>query len=172
MCDTAEIDEILKRRFNALEISKEYNVILPYTGDGLKALYTLMNGNIRDILNSLSTTVIEITEEKPVLLDRDELSKTLKFILEERYLNNIPPKAKKVLLEIVKYPEITNKSLSDILKIRRSNISSYIKDLQSSGCVYLRRKTGKDKYWSAEPKMNWFLLKPNKKGQKTVSYFR
>ena len=38
-----------------------------------------MNGNIRDILNSLSTAVFYGTEESPILLNKNKLSKTLKI---------------------------------------------------------------------------------------------
>jgi len=74
-------------------------------------------------------------------------------------LGRITPRARQVLDKIIKHDEITNKALSDKLKIPRSNISTYIKDLENQGCVYLRRKTGKDKFWKADPKIKWSLLK-------------
>ncbi|MBU1988642.1 MAG: winged helix-turn-helix transcriptional regulator, partial [Nanoarchaeota archaeon] len=55
--------------------------------------------------------------------------------------------------------EITNKALSDKLKIPRSNISTYITQLENAGCVYLRRKNGKDKFWKADPRIRWSSLK-------------
>jgi len=125
----------------------------------LQVIYKLMQGNIRDILNTLSTAVFHATSESPILLDRNELSRTLKEILEKRYLNHLTPRAKEVLAEIVKHEEITNKSLSDKLKIPRSNISNYVRDLENAGCVFLRRKNGKDKFWKADPKIKWSLLK-------------
>jgi len=32
-------------------------------------------------------------------------------------------------------------------------------DLESAVCVYIRRKNGKDKFWSADPLFKWALLK-------------
>ncbi len=154
-----EVKEVIKNRFEYLRISKDYNIIYPYTEDCLYILYTLMQGNIRDILNSLSTAVFDATNESPILLDRNRLARTLKEILEKRYLNALTPRVRVVLAEIIKYDEITNKLLSDKLKMPRSNISTYIKDLENAGCVYLRRKNGKDKYWKADPKIKWSLLK-------------
>ena len=154
-----ETKEIIRKRFEALRISKEFNLIYPFNDDSLKVLYDLMNGNIRNILNSLSTAVFEATDEKPVNIDRNKLAKILNDILEKRYLVSITTRPREVLNEIVKHEEITNKSLSDKLKIPRSNISTYVKTLEVSGCVYLRRKNGKDKFWSAEPKIKWLLLK-------------
>lgn len=154
-----EVKEIIKKRFEGLRIATDLNIIYPYTEDCLKTLYELMEGNIRDILNSLSTAVFHITTESPITLDRNKLAKVLKEILEKRYLTALTPKAREVLEEIAKYKEITNKSLSDKLKIPRSNISTYIKDLETAGCVFLRRKNGKDKFWKADPKIRWSLLK-------------
>lgn len=144
-----------------MRIKKEYNIIFPYTDEALKTIYELMDGNIRDVLNSLSTAVFFITTESPVILDRNKLARVLNAILEKRFLNSLTPAMRKVLNEIVKHQEITNKLLSDKLKIPRSNISTYIKDLENAGCVYLRRKDGKDKWWKADPKIRWSLLKEN-----------
>lgn len=154
-----EVEEIIKKRFEHLRISKDYNIIYPYTNDCLQVIYKLMEGNIRDILNSLSTAVFYATYESPILLDRNKLAKTLQEILEKRYLHFLTPKAKEVLAEVVKHNEVTNKALSDKLKIPRSNISTYIRDLENAGCVYLRRKNGKDKFWKADPKIKWLSLK-------------
>ncbi len=74
-------------------------------------------------------------------------------------------------MEIVRREEITNKSLSDLLDLPRSNISGYIKDLEEAGYVYLRRKTGKDKFWSADPILKWGLLKEKKTIQKGLHAF-
>lgn len=153
-----ETKEILKKRFSALRISNDYNLIYPYTENCLRVLYDLMNGNIRNILNSLSTAVLFATGEQAVVIDRNKLAKVLKDVLEKKYLHNLTQKPKEVLYEVVKHLEITNKSLADKLDIPRSNISTYIKNLEQEGCVYLRRKNGKDKFWSAEPKVKWSLL--------------
>jgi len=154
-----EVKELLKKRFESLRISKDYNIIYPYTEDCLLTIYDLMGGNIREILNSLSTAVFHITNESPVVLDKNKLAKVLKDILEKRYLSSLTPAMRKVLNEVIRHDEITNKALSDKIKIPRSNISNYIKDLENAGCVYLRRKNGKDKFWKADSKIRWSLLK-------------
>lgn len=153
-----ETTEVINKRFEALRISKEYNITIPFTQDALRKLYDLMNGNIRSVLNSLHTAVIEITNEKPVLLNANDLSKTLKLVLEKRYISKLTDKQKELLFEIAKHEEITNKSISDKLNIKRSNVSIYIKDLINEGLVYLRRKNGKDKFWSARPHIKWHSL--------------
>ncbi|MDP3104929.1 MAG: winged helix-turn-helix transcriptional regulator [Candidatus Methanoperedens sp.] len=166
-----EVDKIIKKRFESMQI-EGLDYVVPFTKDCLKMLYDLWGGNIRHILNSLSTAVQELTVEKPVTIDENILARTLNSVLEKRYYSRItPPRALDVLKEIVKREEITNKSLSDLLDLPRSNISGYLRDLEAAGCVYLRRKTGKDKFWSADPTMKWMLLRESKVVQKSLQTF-
>jgi len=166
-----EMDELIKKRFEAMRI-EDLEYVIPFTKDCLKILFDLWGGNIRHILNSFSAAVQEVTGEKPIILDENNLAKTLKFVLEKRfYSKKIAPRAKDVLMEIVEREEITNKNLSDLLDLPRSNISGYIKDLEEAGYVYLRRKTGKDKFWSADPILKWGLLKEKKTIQKSIRSF-
>lgn len=166
-----EVDKIIEKRFESMQI-EGLGYVVPFTKDCLKMLYDLWGGNIRHILNSLSTAVQELTVEKPVTIDENILAKTLNSVLEKRYYSRItPPRALDVLKEIVKREEITNKGLSDMLNLPRSNISGYLRDLEAAGCVYLRRQTGKDKFWSADPTMKWMLLRENKVVQKSFQTF-
>lgn len=160
-----EIEEVIKKRFEILRISPELNYIVPYMHDCLESLYGLWGGNIRNILNSLSTSVLEATNERPIILDKNLLAITLKSVLEKRYISRLQTRAKDVLLEMVKHNEITNKKLASELKIAPSNISYYLKELQNEGLVILIRKEGKDKYWSVEPKVKWLQLKIEDKYQ-------
>ena len=167
-----EIKEIINKRFETMGIEGlEY--VVPFTDDCLKILYDLWGGNIRHILNSFSTAIQERTIEKAEILDENTLTQTLKSVLQKRYYSQIPtPRAKDVLMEIVKKEEITNKSLADKLGIPRSNVSQYIRDLERIGCVYLKRKTGKDKFWSADPSLKWALLKEKSYVQRPIQAFK
>ena len=166
-----EVNELIKKRFEAMRI-EDLEYVIPFTKDCLKILFDLWGGNIRHILNSLSTAVQEATEEKPIVLDENTLAITLKSVIEKRYSSKkITPRAKDVLMEIVRREDITNKSLSDLLDLPKSNISGYIKDLEEAGYVYLRRKKGKDKFWSADPILKWSLLKEQKTVQKSLHAF-
>ncbi len=165
-----EINEIITKRFEIMRI-KDLEYVIPFTPDCLTMLYNLLGGNIRQILNSLSTAVTELTTEKAVIIDENLLIKTLKSVLEKRYYSKINTRAKDVLMEIVKRDEITNKSISEKLNMESSNVSTYIKHLEATGCVYLRRKNGKDKFWSADPALKWALLKEKPTVQRTIATF-
>ncbi len=164
-----EIKKILKIRMEKMRISEEMNYFIPHAESSLQSLYELFNGNIRNILNSLSAAILAKTKERAIKLDEYTLCSTLKGILEERYLSELRNRAKDVLLEVVKHEEITNKSIAEKLHIARSNVSTYMNDLENEGCVYLRRKNGKDKFWSAQPQMKWYLLKVDEERAKQRS---
>ncbi len=165
-----EIKKILKIRFEKLNIDRlKYSI--PYNEDCLNSLFELFGGNIRNILNSLSTAVLEVSGERPIILDRYTLADTLKSVLEKRYLSKLQPRAKEVLINAVKYDEITNKQLSKNTGIARPNISLYLSHLRDAGCIYLRRKNGKDKFWTVEPKIKWMLLKEGKENQNSISLY-
>ncbi len=165
-----EINEIIAKRFEAMKI-KGLDYVIPFTKDCLQRLYELWGGNIRYILNSLSTATQELTTEKAVIIDENLLAKTLKSVLEKRYYSKINKRPKDVLMEIIKREEVTNKALSEKMNMDSSNVSHYIKDLETAGCVYVRRKNGKDKFWSADPLLKWALLKENPTVQITMSAF-
>jgi Cdc6-like AAA superfamily ATPase len=164
-----EIEEIIKKRMDKIRISKDLNYVVPYSPEVLKTLYDLYGGNIRDILNSLSTAITEVAKEKPVILDQPLLARTLKSVVEKRYLAGLQKRARQVLLEGVKHKEITNSELSVRTKIARTNMSTYIKQLETNGCMYLRRKEGKDKYWATDPKIRWLLLTEGDINRKTMA---
>ncbi len=154
-----EIKKILEIRLEKMRISKEITRITPHSESSLQSLYELFNGNIRNILNSLSTAILAKTSERAIKLDEYSLCSTLKMILEQRYLSRLTNRARDVLLEVITHEEITNKSIAEKLHIARSNVSLYTNELEDEGCIYIRRKDGKDKFWSAQPQMKWYLLK-------------
>ena len=156
-----EIKQILYSRLEAMRIASDITYIVPHAENALQSLYDLYSGNIRNILNSLSTAVLANTKERAVSLDEYSLCITLKQVLEDRYLVKLKQRTKDVLLEIIKREEVTNKSIAENTKIARSNVSTYLSDLEKQGCIYLRRKNGKDKFWTAQPQMKWYILKVN-----------
>ena len=163
-----EIEQIITKRLEILKISKELRVIKPFDKSALHVLYELYNGNIRYILNSLSTAIVECTNEKPVILNSESIGKVLKQLVEKRYLHNLPNNPRRILEQMVEHEEITNRHISQLTEIARSNVSTYLNDLEKEGCIYLRRKNGKDKYWSVDPKIKWIKFKANVDINQTV----
>lgn len=154
-----EIKEILKGRIEMMRINEELNYIVPYSDDAIEVLYNLYSGNIREILNSLSTAIIEETKDQTVVLNADRLSKTLKSIVETRYLRQLSKRPKEVLSEIIKSGEITNTQLSKSMGMASSNMTGYLKELEKQGCIYVKRQDRKNKYWSAVSQLKWLEIK-------------
>jgi GTPase SAR1 family protein len=156
-----EVEEIIETRLSKMKISAQ--IIKPYDDKVLEILYKLYNGNIRDILNSLSTAVLAATQDKPILLTEDTLSIVLRDAVEKRFLSNLSPKAKEILKVILnaKKGEITNRGIAELAKVGRPNVSTYIhQELEKYSCVHLKRKNGKDKFWAVRPEIKWMLLNP------------
>ncbi len=163
-----EISEILNKRLYSLKIGDDIDLIIPYTSDVIDELYRIFDGNIRDVLNSLNSAIVELTYERPIILDMNKLVSTLNIILEKTFFKSITQRGKDVLMEVVKRKEITNKSISDNLHIPSQNVSKYLKDLKSKGCIRVRRKDSMNKFWCANPQLKWILLKTTNKSQKIV----
>lgn len=154
-----EIKQILKVRFEKLRINPELGIVIPFKEDALNIIYELYSGNIRHVLNSLQTAILESTKERAMVLDKNSISIILRQIAEKRYLGKLQKRPRDVLTAAIKHNEVTNKQLASETKIARSNVSTYVGQLEENGCIYLRRRDGKDKYWSVEPKLKWILLK-------------
>ena len=163
--EIGQIKEVIAIRMEKLRI-KGMDALKPFDESALEALYSLYGGNIRNILNSLETAVLYLTNERAVILDSTMLANALRSAVEKRYLSKLNSKARALLEVTVERDEITNKELSIATKTAASNVSKYLKDLQNSGCVYLKRKDGKDKYWGADAKIKWMLLEPGATARK------
>ncbi len=165
-----ETKQALAKRFDKLRIAN-LTYVVPYTPEALEQLYNLYSGNMRDILNSLSTACLAATKERPLVLDKNALTRVLRYVAETRLVREIPPRAKELLLVSVEHDEITNRHLARLLGIARSNVSKYTRELEQRGCMFVRRKDGKDKFWSVDPKIKWLTLREEKFTQKGMSQF-
>lgn len=162
----SEIKKIIDERFNILKIKNdEIKVIKPFDESAMVLIYNLYNGNIREILNSLNTAVLEVTENLPVTLNKNDIARILNSVAEERFISPLSERVKQVLELIVKNGEITNKGIYNAMNIDKPNVSIYVHNLIDKGLVYLKRKVGKDKFWSARPEIKWVLLKTDKNQQ-------
>ena len=65
-----------------------------------------------------------------LVLDDNDVARILGNQIEEKYLKDIKPHAKDVLLKIVQSEEITNKSILNALKMPRPQVLIYLSDLK------------------------------------------
>jgi len=152
-----EVESIINKRIEALTI-KGFTSDVPIDKEVIKILYDLYEGNLRHILNSLSTAFKEVTDEIPVRLTVTKLKESLFNLVKERWLNKITDVEKGVLFEILNVQEITNKQLSSKLKKHPQNISKITNKLLDLCAIRVKRKEGREKFFSVEPSLKWFLL--------------
>ena len=61
--------------------------------------------------------------------------------------------------------------MQELTGIARSNVSTYLGNLEKAGCISLKRKDGKDKYWSVDAKIKWIRLEYGDEKQKQILDF-
>lgn len=150
---------------------KDMKFINPVTPECVELLYNLHNGNLRAILNSFSTAVRHATEEKPIILTEEILSKILSEVAKERFANKITPTMQLVLKEMLKQKESTNNSLATKLKKQPQNISKYFSALKENQCVSLVRTDGREKFYSVAEWIKWLLLDSKNGYQSRMTQF-
>ena len=164
------VKKLIRARIKSSEI-KGVNAFDPVSDEAIEILYELHNGNIRAILNSLSTALREVTEEKPVYLTKDVLCKVLYTTAQRRFSRKITPTMQKVLMEMLMQKESTNKSLVVKLGKQSQNISKYLKILKENQCITLLRTDGREKFYAVAEWVKWLLLKPEGQHQTAVDDF-
>lgn len=161
-----EIEAIIGKRIKYLAI-KEFTSGVSIENGVIKALYELYEGNLRHILNSLSTAFCETTSEVPVSLTVSILKHSLKNVAEKKWLNQLTKLEKEVLYAILQTEGITNNALSKKLRKHAQNISKITNKLIEICAIRVKKKVGREKFFAAEPSTKWLLLRETEEEIKT-----
>jgi DNA-binding MarR family transcriptional regulator len=155
-----EAFEIIESRVRYLA-SPGYASSNPVTRGTVHELFGLYGGSLRWVLNSLSTAVLEATNDRPILLT-PSLSREILFAAgQKRFEADLSPKIRTVLVEINQRRESTNKQLCEALKVKVPNMSAYLRELQTKDAVELVRVDGKYRYYAVTGWAKWLKLKPH-----------
>ena len=111
--DYEEVKNVIDIRLNELRLSEANTVIRPHSEDSLKLLYDLYQGNIRDILNSLSSSV---NEKNVVTLSAVMTKQVLKEKATSLFIEKMSPTELKVLLYVLENGSVNNKEKDEKLK--------------------------------------------------------
>jgi len=152
-----ELVKIIDKRMEALQIPG-LTLVKPFDNSAISLLHKAYSGNIRAILNSLSTAIQNTVTKEAVTLNAGLTARTLGGIAEKRFLSKASPSGKKVLIEILKAGETTNKRISEKTEIRPQNVSKHFKELESTGAIFLSRLEGREKYYQVHPSVKWMNL--------------
>lgn len=150
---------IIKVRIEELKIPR-LRTVHPCSDEAVSLLYGLYEGNIRAILNSLATAVLEMVKDTPITLDDKQIKYVLNSVAKKRFTSKLSPTMQKVLNALLVMKSGTNKGLSKELGIAPQNMSGYLKELVNAGCIYLVRTEGRVKYYSVSDWVKWLTLEP------------
>jgi len=165
-----DVQSVIQKRIDVLKIPGLFTVS-PCTNDAIFLLYNLHDGNIRAILNSLSTAVLEIVKDAPVTLDEQQTKIVLNSVAKKRFTSQLSPTVQKVLHELLIMKNGTNTMLSKKLDMKPQNMSSYLKELSKSGCIFLVKSEGKEKFYAVSDWVKWLTLEPDKTTQAKLDRF-
>ena len=158
-----ELKQLLDKRIQYLNISG-LDSIKPYEDEIITKLYQLYNGNLRSILNSLSTAFNELViDNRPTIMNSEILINTLSNTAKKRWLDKITDTEKEALFLILNSGEITNKEIAQSLKKQKQNISKITNRLLDIYAIKIKRTDGKEKYFTVDSSIKWFLLEKEKK---------
>ena len=146
------------------------NTSLEVTSSIISKLYSLYDGILRFILNSLSTAFKELVRDSPIILDQDSLIKVLSETGKKRWLNKLTDVEQEVLFLILKKGEINNKEIAKKLKKQKQNISKVTNKLLDLCAIKVKKFEGKEKFFTVEHSIKWFLLEDKKKDQAKEDY--
>lgn len=153
--DISELKETVKRRFLSLKTPNGH-FISPCYLECVDALYMLYNGNTSYIFKSLKQAIIKNSENSPKTLAVADMKTILRGLVNER-LSQISPRAKTILLHLLKKKRLNNSALAKDLSILAQNVSAYMKQLQGVDLVF-SVKEGRQRFFEPSEVAAWLLL--------------
>lgn len=152
-----EIKKLLEIRIKQLA-SPYLNPIKPYEDEIISRLYNLYEGNLRYILHSLTILFQEIVKDNPIVISNREMTRVLSETAKKRWISKLTDLEKEVLFLILESDEITNKNIAKKLQKHKQNVSKITNKLLDLCAIRIKRIEGKEKFFSVEPSIKWFLL--------------
>jgi len=159
-----DVKEILKKRINTLKL-KDSIPISPHTDKALDVLFKLHDGNLREILNSLSNCIMELPpSNSPLQINEFSVRELLFSKVDKTYLSKLTDVEKEILLKIIDKGAITPSEIAKLTGKTRQNISSkYLPKLEDRGVIEFKGSEGIYRYYEICPELKWWKLEMNEK---------
>lgn len=166
-----DIKKILEIRVNELKSNEKSKPICPHTNKALQILFKLHNGNLREILNSLSNCILELASSNyPIKIDDVLLRKILSEKAKKTYLSKLTDVEKKILFDIIDRGVLTPSEIAKVTHKSRQNISSkYIPKLESVGAIEFKGSESRNSYYEVAPEIKWCKLEIPEKEMKELN---
>ncbi len=146
----------INTRYNILNKDKKW--IKPVDDSVIRYLYNCFQGDIRDIMNTLTNLMSRIPESFNNTLTLNDVKEKLKVIEFQKLKNQgLTEKELEVLKEILKLDKFTNASLGQVTTKSKQNINKYIRRFEDLKLIELLEKVGRNSYYTISPRLK--LLK-------------
>lgn len=154
-----DINKVLNERIEKLSIP-ELKTTSPHTEEAIEILFRLHQGNIREILNSLTSCITSLpASNTPIQMTGDILKDVLFSKANELYVSKLTPVEREILIKMIDVPYITPTDLAKETGKSVQNISSkYIPYFINLGAVRLKNIDGRNKYYEITPQIKWWKL--------------
>ncbi len=154
-----DVKEILIKRAEALKL-KNTIPILPHTDKALNVLFKLHNGNLREILNSLTNCILELPpSNSPLRIDEFLVKELLFNKVNKLYLSKLTSVEKEILLKIIDKGQVTPSEIARLTGKSRQNISSkYLPKLEDVGVIEYKGSESIYRYYEICPELKWWKL--------------
>ncbi|MBI3052189.1 AAA family ATPase [Candidatus Woesearchaeota archaeon] len=156
-----ETIKILEQRLDYMRISETSRVIPPYSEGAIKKLYDLYEGNLRDILTSLTTCVKETAQSNsPILMTDESVQDILYEKVRKNILSKLSTEERKIVQIMLNWGgHMTPTELSkQSKKIIQSISSTYLPKLIEVGAVRFKQAEGRNRFYEVTPVMKWAKL--------------
>ncbi len=155
-----EILEVIKIRINILRVdnSKTIQILDEVV---IKKLYEIFDGNLRDILTSISYAFRNMEDgNMPIKLTLFKTKDILYNAFRDRYLKKLSKTEQDILFLILENKRMTPSEITKKTGKRFQNVSSlYLKNLINANAIELVERKGTRKVYAVVPQIKWTKLK-------------
>ncbi len=158
-----EIKEILRKRVSDLRIDNTKDTLL-YEDGVIEVLYNVFNGNIREILNSMSFIFQKIAETNvPIKVNVNMMRDILSKGVYDTYISKLSPRQREILKKMMEFERFTNAQIAEQMDMLAQNLSqSFIPKLIEAKVIDLIEEKGREKYYAVRPEIHWWKLERKK----------
>lgn len=167
-----DITKILEERLQFMKCEDRTDIISPHTEEVIKKLFQLHDGNLREILNSITECIKETaSSNSPIIITEALMSDILSKKVNDGYISKLSAEDKKILrIMLDKGTHTTPTELAKISGKSIQNISSkYLHKLTDMGVVRFKQAEGRNRYYEVTPVIKWWKLqRSEREKQQTI----
>ena len=167
-----DILRILEERLQFMKSEDRGEIISPHIEGTIKKLFQLHDGNLREVLNSITECIKETaSSNSPIIITEALMSDILSKKVNDSYITKLSVEDKKILrIMLDKGTHITPTELAKISGKSIQNISSkYLRKLTDMGAVRFKQAEGRNRYYEVTPVIKWWKLqRSEREKQQTI----